>query len=68
MRFGAAISGGTERHMARRLLIGTMGGMGRAHSNQASANQQAQAARQQQLNTYNRAQAACLQGRGYTVQ
>jgi YmgG-like glycine-zipper protein len=63
-----AIAGNAGKGAAIGAVVGTMGGMGRARSNQASADQQAQAARQQQLNTYNRAQAACLEGRGYTVQ
>jgi len=62
-----AIAGNAGKGAAIGAVAGTMGGAGRAHQNQASADQQAQAARQQQLNTYYRAQAACLQGRGYTV-
>ena len=62
-----AIAGNAGKGAAIGAVAGTMGGMGRAHQNQASANQQAQSARQQQLNTYYRAQAACLEGRGYTV-
>jgi hypothetical protein len=63
-----AIAGNAGKGAAIGAVVGTMGGASRAHANQASANQQAQSARQQQLNTYNRAQAACLEGRGYTVQ
>ena len=44
-----------------------MAGGRRARMNQSAQNQQAQAARQQQLNTYNRAVSACLEGRGYTI-
>ena len=62
-----AISGNAGKGAAIGAVVGTMGGAHRAQQNQAAANQQAQAARQQQLNTYYRAQAACLEGRGYTV-
>jgi hypothetical protein len=63
-----AIAGNAGKGAAIGAVVGTMGGARRAHSNQASAEQQAQAGRQDQINTFNRAQAACLGGRGYTVQ
>jgi OmpA family protein len=63
-----AIAGNAGKGAAIGAVVGTMGGMHRANANQASANQQAQAGRQDQLHTFNRAQAACLGGRGYTVQ
>jgi hypothetical protein len=63
-----AIAGNAGKGAAIGAVAGTMGGMNRAHANQATANQQAQAGRQEQINTFNRAQAACLGGRGYTVQ
>jgi hypothetical protein len=63
-----AIAGNAGKGAAIGAVVGTMGGMHRANANQASANQQAQSGRQEQLNTFNRAQAACLGGRGYTVQ
>jgi hypothetical protein len=62
-----AIAGNAGKGAAIGAVVGTMGGAGRARANQAAAQEQAQANRQQQLNTYNRAQAACLEGRGYTV-
>jgi len=62
-----AIAGNAGKGAAIGAVVGTMGGAHRAKENQAAANSQAQSARQQQLNTYYRAQAACLQGRGYTV-
>ena len=62
-----AIAGNAGKGAAIGAVVGTMGGAGRAHANQAAAQQQAQANREQQLNTYTRAQAACLEGRGYTV-
>jgi OmpA family protein len=62
-----AIAGNAGKGAGIGAVVGLMGGMHRAKENQAAANQQAQAGRQQQLNTYYRAQAACLEGRGYTV-
>jgi hypothetical protein len=62
-----AIAGNAGKGAAIGAVVGTMGGMNRARSNQASAQQQAESGRQQQLNTFNRAQGACLEGRGYTV-
>jgi len=62
-----AISGNTGKGAAIGAVVGTAAGAGRARSNQAAAQQQAQAGREQQLNTYYRAQGACLEGRGYTV-
>jgi hypothetical protein len=63
-----AIAGNAGKGAAIGAVVGTMGGMGRASANNASAEKQAQAGRQETLNTFNRAQAACLGGRGYTVQ
>jgi hypothetical protein len=63
-----AISGNAGKGAGIGAVVGVMGGAHRARENQATAEQQAQSARQQQLNTFNRAQAACLGGRGYTVQ
>ena len=62
-----AIAGDTGKGAAIGAVVGTMGGGRRARQNQAARNQQAQSAHQQQLNTYNRAVAACLEGRGYTL-
>jgi hypothetical protein len=38
-----------------------------ARRNQAARNDQAVANQQQTLNTYHRAYAACMEGRGYTI-
>jgi Glycine zipper len=46
---------------------GTMAGGARARQNQATQNQQAQQQQQQALNTFFRAYAACMEGRGYTI-
>ena len=62
-----AIAGNAGRGAAIGAVVGTMAGGRRARQNQAASNQQAQGARQQQLNTYNRAVSACLEGRGYTI-
>ena len=48
-------------------VLGTMRGGREARQNQAARNQQAQAQQQQTLNTYYRAYAACMEGRGYTI-
>lgn len=47
--------------------VGAMAGGRRARMNQAAKAQQAGAAKTQTLDTYYRAYAACMQGRGYTV-
>jgi hypothetical protein len=46
---------------------GTMAGGRRARQNQEARNTQSQTAHQQQLATFNRAYAACMSGRGYSV-
>lgn len=46
---------------------GTMAGGARARNNQAAANEQARQQQQQALNTFYRAYAACMEGRGYTI-
>lgn len=52
-------------------MIGAMAGGARARKNQAAQaqaqQQQAQGARTSQIDTYNRAVGACMEGRGYTV-
>jgi hypothetical protein len=48
-------------------VAGTMVGGRRARDNQAARNAQARDRQQQQLDTYYRAYAACMEGRGYTV-
>jgi hypothetical protein len=62
-----AIAGNAGEGAAIGSVLGVMGGMRRARLQAAEANQDAQAGRQQQLNTYYRAQKACLVSRGYTV-
>jgi hypothetical protein len=48
-------------------VVGTMAGGREARRNQAARNDQAQSYQQQSLNTYYRAYAACMEGRGYTI-
>lgn len=45
-------------------VVGTMAGGARARQNLQA---QAQAQQQQQLDTFNRAMSACMEGRGYTI-
>jgi hypothetical protein len=47
--------------------VGVVAGGSRARKNQAAENQQAQQQQQQTLNTYFKAYAACMEGRGYTI-
>lgn len=47
--------------------VGAVAGGRRARMNQAASAQQAQAEKSQTMDTYYRAYAACMQGRGYTV-
>jgi hypothetical protein len=44
-----------------------MAGGRRARQQQAAQNQQAQAQQQELIQTYYRAHAACMEGRGYTI-
>jgi len=62
-----AIAGNAGKGAGIGAVVGLMGGMRQSRTQAAEANQQAQSSRQQQLATYYRAQSACLQGRGYTV-
>jgi Glycine zipper len=62
-----AIAGNAGRGAAIGAVVGTMAGGRQARQSQAAQNQQAVSARQQSLNTYNRAFSACLEGRGYTI-
>ena len=68
---GGAVIGGIAGDAGQGAAIGaaagTMAGGARARQNQAAANQQAQAAQSQSLDTYYRAYGACMQGRGYTI-
>jgi len=62
-----AIAGNAGKGAAIGATAGLFGGMHRAGANQAAAQQQAQAGRQQEVATFYRAQGACMSGRGYTV-
>ena len=62
-----AIAGDAGDGAAIGAVVGTMAGGRQARRNQAARNDQAQANRQQTMNTYYRAYGACMEGRGYTV-
>src|SRR3954454_334543 len=62
-----AIAGDTGKGAGAGAAAGTMAGGHRARQNQTGRNQQAQNQQQQGLDTYNRAYATCMSGRGYTV-
>jgi Glycine zipper len=62
-----AIAGNAGKGAAIGAVVGTMAGGRQARQSQSAQNQQAVAAQQQALNTYNRAFSACLEGRGYTI-
>jgi len=62
-----AIAGDAGKGAGIGAVTGTMVGGKRAREKQAAGNQQQQAQRQQQLDTYYRAMGACLEGRGYTI-
>ena len=62
-----AIAGDAGQGAAIGAVVGTLAGGRRARKNQASQQQQMQAQRQQQINTWNRALGACMEGRGYTI-
>ncbi len=68
---GAIIGEVAGGHGGEGAVIGAMVGGARARKDQAAqqqaAQQQAQAAHANQVNTYNRAVGACMEGRGYTV-
>jgi hypothetical protein len=68
---GGAITGDAGKGAAAGAAMGGLGGAFRRRDEkkQQAAQQQAnaQAAQQSRLTSYNRAMAACLQGRGYTV-
>jgi hypothetical protein len=61
------IAGDASDGAAIGAVVGTMAGGHRARQNQEAQNQQAQAQHQQQINTFYRAYAACMEGRGYTI-
>jgi hypothetical protein len=66
-----AIAGDAGEGAAVGAIVGTMAGGARARRNRAAQQQQAQAQaegqKQQALGAYNRAFAACMEARGYTV-
>lgn len=62
-----AIAGDTGKGAGVGAVVGTMAGGRRSRQNQAHAQSQGQAQQQAKIDTYYRAYAACLEGRGYTV-
>ena len=62
-----AIAGDAGQGAAIGAVVGTMAGGARARQNQNTKQQQAQSQRNQQMNTWNRALGACMEGRGYTI-
>lgn len=62
-----AIAGNTGKGAAIGAVAGTMAGGHRARQNAASRDQAAANQKQGQIDTYYRAYAACLEGRGYTI-
>jgi len=61
-----AIAGDTEKGAGVGAVMGTMAGGRQARQKQAGQ-QQAQNQKQQQLDAYDRAFQACMEGRGYTI-
>jgi hypothetical protein len=64
---GGAVIGGIAGDAGAGAAVGTVVGGVKARQNQKSQNQQAQQQQQQALNTYYKAYAACMEGRGYSV-
>jgi hypothetical protein len=64
---GEIASGDASHGAAVGAGAGAVAGGARARRNQAAQNQAAVGQQQQQMDTYYRAFAACMQGRGYTV-
>jgi hypothetical protein len=62
-----AIAGDTGKGAGVGAVAGTMAGGHRARQNQANRNAAAQQDQAQQVDSYNRAYAACMSGRGYTI-
>jgi len=62
-----AIGGNAGKGAATGAAVGTMVGGHRARQNQAAKQQSAEAQKQGKIHTYNRAFAACMEGRGYTM-
>jgi hypothetical protein len=64
---GGAVIGGIAGDAGAGAAVGTVVGGAKARKNQQAQNQQAQQQQQGALNTYYKAYAACMEGRGYTV-
>jgi hypothetical protein len=64
---GGAVIGGIAGDAGAGAAVGTVVGGAKARKNQQAQNQQAQQQQQQARNTYYKAYAACMEGRGYTV-
>ena len=62
-----AVAGDSRKGTEIGAVLGLMAGGRQARQNQSATNQQAQAYRQQQVATWNRAVGACLEARGYSV-
>jgi len=62
-----AIAGDAGKGAAIGAVAGTMAGGHRARRNASARDQAAANQKQDQINTYYRAYAACLEGRGYTI-
>lgn len=62
-----AIAGDAGKGAAIGAVVGTMSGGRKARQNKSAQQQQAEAQRQQQMDTWNRAVGACMTARGYTV-
>jgi hypothetical protein len=64
---GGAVIGGIAGDAGAGAAVGTVVGGAKARKNQQAQNQQAQQQQQQARNTYYKAYAACMEGRGYSV-
>ena len=64
---GGAIIGGIAGDAGAGAAVGTAVGGVKARQSQKAQNEQAQQQQQGALNTYYKAYAACMEGRGYTV-
>ena len=64
---GGAVIGGIAGDAGAGAAVGTVVGGAKARKNQQAQNEQAQQQQQQARNTYYKAYAACMEGRGYTV-
>jgi Glycine zipper len=62
-----AIAGDAGKGAGIGAVVGTVAGGRRARQDQAAQQQQADAQKQQAINTYYRASAACLEARGYSI-